>query len=211
MRLRVTLRHRPSLIVALVVLAAVGGLGALIPGFSLRAAFLFGWCAGAATHTGLLLRHLAVTPPERLRHQAALLEDSRWAILATSLTAALVALLGVVGEIGGGGPRPAHSMPLGVATIILSWIYLHVLFATHYAHAYWLAGGGFEFPGSKEPDYLEFLYLSFTVGMTAQVSDVTTSSPAMRRMVLAHGLAAFAFNAAILGVAVNLLAGSAAG
>jgi uncharacterized membrane protein len=125
--------------------------------------------------------------------------------------AALAALLGVVTEIGGGGPRPAHSMPLGVATITLSWVYLHVLFAAHYAHAYWLAEGGLDFPGGKEPDWLEFLYLSFTVGMTAQVSDVVTSSPAMRRMVLTHALAAFAFNAAILGVAVNLLAGSAAG
>jgi uncharacterized membrane protein len=209
--MRLRLRNRPSLVVALAVFLAAGGLATLIPGFSLRAAFLFGWCAGAATHTVLLLRHLAVTPPERLRHQAALLEDSRWVILGISLMAALAALLGVVTEIGGGGPRLAHSMPLGVATITLSWVYLHVLFAAHYAHAYWLAGGGLEFPGGKEPDWLEFLYLSFTVGMTAQVSDVATSSPAMRRMVLAHGLAAFAFNAAILGVAVNLLAGSAAG
>lgn len=207
--MRLRLRHRPSLIVALAVLLATGALAALGLGFSVRAAFLVGWCAGAATHAVLLVRHLVVTPPERMRHQAALLEDSRWAIIAASLTAAFAALLGVVSEIG--GARPAHSWTLGVATITLSWIYLHVLFAAHYAHAYWLAGGGLVFPGGREPDCLEFLYLSFTVGMTAQVSDVTTSSPAMRRMVLAHGVAAFAFNAAILGVAVNLLAGNAAG
>jgi uncharacterized membrane protein len=209
MRLRVTLRHRPSLVVALAVLLVTGVLAALVLGFSLRAAFLVGWCAGSATHAVLLVRHLLVTPPARMRHQAALLEDSRWAIIGASLTAAFAALLGVVSEIG--GARPEHSWALGVATITLSWVYLHVLFAAHYAHAYWLAGGGLEFPGGKEPDWLEFLYLSFTVGMTAQVSDVTTSSPAMRRLVLAHGVAAFAFNAAILGVAVNLLAGSATG
>ncbi|WP_198369407.1 DUF1345 domain-containing protein [Roseomonas rosulenta] len=210
MPLRRTLRHRPSLVVALAVLLFAGMLARLILGYSLRPAFLVGWCAGAATHAALLVRHLLVTPPERMRDHAALLEDSRWAIIGASLTAAFAALLGVVTEIGGGAHQ-AHSWPLGVATITLSWIYLHVLFAVHYAHAYWLAGGGLEFPGGREPDCLEFLYLSFTVGMTAQVSDVTTSSPAMRRMVLAHGLAAFTFNAAILGVAVNLLAGSATG
>lgn len=210
MRLRRMLRHRPSLIVALVVLLLAGALARLVLGYPVRSSFLVGWCAGATTHAALLVRHLLVTAPGKMRHHAALLEDSRWAIIGASLTAAFAALLGVVTEIGGGG-RETHSWPLGIATITLSWMYLHVLFAAHYAHAYWLAGGGLDFPGGREPDCLEFLYLSFTVGMTAQVSDVTTCSPAMRRLVLAHGLAAFAFNAAILGVAVNLLAGNATG
>ena len=206
------LRERPTLLVALAVLLVVSGLMTQVPGYPLRTAILVGWCAGAATHATLLLRHLVVTPPESLRKHAALVEDSRWVILGTTLAASLAALVGVFSELGGGGPRAPLSATIGIATIVVSWIYLHVLFAVHYAHAYWLTTGGIAFPGgSKRPDWAEFLYLAFTVGMTAQVSDVTTSSPGMRRLVLAHGLAAFVFNAAIVGMAVNLLAGGASG
>lgn len=206
------LRQRPTLLLALAVLLVVSGLVAQVPGYPLRTAVLVGWCAGAATHATMLLRHLVITPPDSLRKHAALVEDSRWAILGTTLAASLAALVGVFSELGGGGPRAAHSVPIGITTIVVSWVYLHVLFAVHYAHAYWLTTGGIVFPGgSKRPDWAEFLYLAFTVGMTAQVSDLTTSSPGMRRLVLAHGLAAFAFNAAIVGLAVNLLAGGASG
>lgn len=204
------LRQRPTLLVALAVLLIVSGLMMQVPGYPLRTAILVGWCAGAATHATLLLWHLVFTPPESLRRHAALVEDSRWAIIGTTLAASLAALVGVFSELGGGGPRAPLSATIGIATIVVSWIYLHVLFAVHYAHAYWLTTGGIVFPGgSKRPDWAEFLYLAFTVGMTAQVSDVTTSSPGMRRLVLAHALAAFVFNAAIVGMAVNLLAGGA--
>ena len=159
----------------------------------------------------LLLQALIVASPEMLRRRAELLEESRWTVLAATLGAALAALYGVISEIAGAGVRGPHSIPLGIGTLVLSWLYLHVLFAVQYAHAYWLAHGGIDFPGNKRPDWAEFLYLSFTIGMTAQVSDVTTTAPGIRRMVLAHGVVSFAFNAAILGLAVNVLAGSAAG
>ena len=210
MRLRLRLSERPTLLVALLVFLGASGLATQIPDFTVRAAILAGWCAGAATHTVLLLRHLAVTPREHLRRHAELVEDSRWTLLGATMTAALAALFGVIFEIGGAARGP-HSLALGMVALTLSWLYLHALFAAPYAPLYWLSDGGLEFPGGKDPDWLEFLYLSFTIGMTAQVSDVTTSSAAMRRMVLVHALVAFAFNAAIIGVAVNLLAGSAGG
>lgn len=208
--MRLHLRRRPTLLLALVVLLAVGGIGALFADLPVRAAILFGWCAGAATHAALLLRVLVVTPHAQMRLHAAELSESSWAIIGTTLAAALAALLAVVSEIGGGA-RAGYSVALGIGTIALSWTYLHMLFAVQYAHAYWLADGGIEFPGGKRPDWAEFLYFSFTIGMTAQVSDVTTNSPAMRRLVLAHALAAFLFNASIIGLAVNLLAGGATG
>ena len=202
--------RRPTLLLALLTLVVVALLAAWLTDLPVRAAILLGWCAGAVTHAALLLRGLVVTTPEELRSRAALLEESRWIVLAATLGAALAALYGVISEIAGGG-RGTHSIPLGVGTLMLSWTYLHILFALQYAHAYWLAHGGIDFPGGKRPDWAEFLYFSFTVGMTAQVSDVTTSAPAIRRLVLAHALVSFAFNAAILGLAVNVLAGSASG
>ncbi len=209
--MRLHLRQRPTLLLALLVLVAATAHAVWIAALPLRAAILIGWCAGAATHAVLLLRALVVTAPEVLRSRAKLLEESRWTVLAATLGAAFAALYGIISEIAGSG-RGAHSIPLGIITLVLSWTYLHILFAVQYAHAYWLAQGGIDFPGGgKRPDWAEFLYFSFTVGMTAQVSDVTTSAPVIRRLVLAHALVSFAFNAAILGLAVNVLAGSASG
>lgn len=208
--IRLGLRLRPGLLVALGVFAVAAAASSLGLRAAPRDALLVAWCAASFTHAALLARHLAVTPPGRMRDHAAALEDSSLTVLALTLAAILAALFGVVTELGGAHHAP-RAVVLGVATMTLSWIYLHLVFASHYALAYWLSGGGLEFPGEQRPDWLEFVYLAFTVGMTAQVSDVTTSSRRMRRIVLLHALAAFTFNAAIIGVAVNLLAGRAEG
>ena len=72
-------------------------------------------------------------------------------------------------------------MALGLATIVVSWAYLHILFAVNYAHVWWLARGGIDFPGGgKRPDWGEFLYLAFTIGMTAQVSASVAFSSAAK-------------------------------
>jgi uncharacterized membrane protein len=92
--------------------------------------------------------------------------------------------------------------------VALSWAFVHVLLAHHYRHEYWLGGGGgLVFPGADRPGASDFLYLALTVGMTCRVSDVTTDSAAMRRLVLLHGLVSFLFNAVIAGAAVNIAAG----
>ena len=85
---------------------------------------------------------------------------------------------------------------------------MHVLLAHHYMHECWLEGGrGLAFPGEDRPGTSDFLYLALTVGVTCQVSDVTTASAAMRRLVLLHGLVSFLLNAVIVAAAVNLAAG----
>ncbi len=89
------------------------------------------------------------------------------------------------------------SLPLGWATI-------HTLAAFHYAHLHYRGDGpGFRFPGKGDPDALDFFYASFTIGMTAQVSDVEVASRALRRAVLVHGVASFFYNTCILALAVN--------
>ena len=105
-----------------------------------------------------------------------------------------------------GTARAGGAAALAVGTVVVSWLFTQILFAQHYAHAHWLRGEGLDFPGSDRPDFPEFLYFSMTVGMTAQVSDVTTRSPAMRRLVLAHAALAFLFNAVVLATTVNLAA-----
>jgi uncharacterized membrane protein len=95
---------------------------------------------------------------------------------------------------------------LGLGTILLSWFFVHVLFAVHYAHEHCRNNEGIKFPGNDRPDFVEFLYFAFTIGMTFQVSDATTATPEVRRLVVVHALLSFLFNAVIIGAAVNLAA-----
>ena len=95
---------------------------------------------------------------------------------------------------------------------MLSWLLIHVRFAFHYAHRDLEtrpASKGrtaLDFPSTPKPDYLDYLYFSFVVGMTSQVSDVTVHTRTMRRLVLWHSLLSFGFNLLILALAVNTLA-----
>lgn len=109
------------------------------------------------------------------------------------------------------GERWPHGL-LAVVAIVLSWLLIHVRFAFHYAHRDLEtrpASKGrtaLDFPSTPKPDYLDYLYFSFVVGMTSQVSDVTVHTRAMRRLVLWHSLLSFGFNLLILALAVNTLA-----
>ncbi len=92
-----------------------------------------------------------------------------------------------------------------LAAVPFGWATLHVMAAFRYAHLYFAPDpdAGLEFPGSAVPDVWDFLYFSFTIGMTAQVSDVQVSAPRMRRLVLFHGIGSFFYNTVILALAVN--------
>jgi uncharacterized membrane protein len=93
---------------------------------------------------------------------------------------------------------------------LLSWAFIHTIFALHYAHEFYdVTAGGLAFPqGSADPDYWDFVYFSFVIGMTSQVSDVAVTSKELRRIVTAHGMLSFVFNAALLALTVNLAAGA---
>ena len=95
-----------------------------------------------------------------------------------------------------------------VLTVSLSWAIVHTVFALRYAHAYYTAPvGGIDFKsGEYEPDYRDFAYFAFTVGMTFQVSDTDVNSREMRHIVLRHALLSYLFGAVILGLAVNVIA-----
>ena len=100
--------------------------------------------------------------------------------------------------------------------VLASWLLIHTVFTLHYAHVFYRSkqeadveglGGGLIFPGGDKPEYEDFAYFSFVVGMTCQVSDVNVTSCSMRRLTLLHGLLSFVFNTAILALTINILAG----
>jgi uncharacterized membrane protein len=110
----------------------------------------------------------------------------------------------------------AFSLPVAIVGVLLSWILVHTIFTFHYANMYYDDDNedpnhnvyGLDFPGgSKDPDYLDFAYFSFVIGMTFQVSDVQINCRTMRRQALVHGLLSFALNTFVVALAINVIAG----
>jgi uncharacterized membrane protein len=135
------------------------------------------------------------------------------------VTAAWASLLAIVWGLQQTERLESHArlLPLGLAVIALagSWLLIQTVFAFHYARAYYRPtpgsddhARGLRFPGSNDPDYMDFLYYACVIGMTSQVADVAVISRHMRRLTLLHGVASFGFNLVILALAVNLVAGA---
>lgn len=144
---------------------------------------------------------------DQIRRQAAIQDDGRFLILVLTAAAAFASIAAIVLELGI-KPQQSPQLVLAMVTIVLSWSAIHTTFALHYAHEYYRApkAGGLAFPGGGEPDYWDFVYFSFVIGMTAQVSDVGITDKIIRRTATAHGVASFIFNTALVALMVNIAA-----
>jgi uncharacterized membrane protein len=174
---------------------------------------LVAWDMFAALYLALVLQMIASADVRRMRRRARLQDEGQFAILILTAAAALASLGAIFALLGTSGPsaRTAGDLVLATLTIMLSWGFTHTMFALHYAHDFYDEdmgrGGGMHFPGDdREPHYWDFMYFSFTIGMCAQVSDVTVTSKGIRRTVLGHSIVAFIFNAALLALTVNIAA-----
>lgn len=147
----------------------------------------------------------------RMRAAATENDANRGVLLGFSGMVMLVVLVAVAGELR--GRTDAWTLALVVATLVLAWLFSNIVYALHYAHVFYLAGdrgedaGGLDFPHCDTPDYWDFLYFSFTLGMTFQTSDVTVCTRGLRRVVLGHTLAAFVFNLGVLAFTINVIGG----
>jgi uncharacterized membrane protein len=214
-RLRHNVRARPRLLGSVALGLAVA---LLVPsGVSPTLRAVIGWDCGTAVFLGLAITMAARATKGSMRQRAALEDEARWVFLALVAGAAffsMFAILGLMREAkAAGGAVMLIKAVLAGLTIVLSWLLAHTVFAVHYAHDYFndLAENqppGLDFPSEKvDPDYWDFLYFSFVIGMTAQVADVRVLTQPWRRLVLAHGILSFLFNTVVLALSINLLAG----
>lgn len=164
---------------------------------------------GAAALFLLTLAPLLGARPRTIRIHARGNDANRALLLGVSVIVTLVILVAVASEIR--AKSSTITVALVVATLALAWLFSNVVFALHYAHLFYLGNdegsdrGGIDFPGTGEPDYWDFAYFSFTLGMTFQTSDVDISSPMVRRVVLGQSIAAFIFNIGVLAFTINIL------
>lgn len=106
------------------------------------------------------------------------------------------------------GPTKAYLIGIGILSVILSWGTVHTIFALRYTRAYYRgADQGVDFNEEDPPAYLDFAYLSFTIGMTFQVSDTDLTTKSVRRIALGHALLSYLFGAVMLALSINVVAG----
>lgn len=171
---------------------------------------IVGWDAFAALY--LILAYLVMLRCDvnHIRRSAVLQDDGRFLILLLTAFGALASLGAIVFELGAAKGSKA-ALILAIGTIALSWALVHTAFALHYAHDFYRGKkpGGLQFPSGEareDADYWDFVYFSFVIGMTAQVSDVGITGRIIRRTATVHGIVAFVFNTALLALMVNIAA-----
>lgn len=178
---------------------------------------LCSWDVGAGTYLLLAWLTIAGADSEMTRISTQTLRQSdntvMWGVLlAAIISAASLAFLFKSAQQESSGWLLLH-VGLTFQALGFSWLLIHTRFAFHYAHRYYNVpstetemGSGLVFPGKHQPDYLDFAYFSLVVGMTSQVSDVAVTTRSMRRLVLMHGVLAFAFNMIVVALSVNIFA-----
>jgi uncharacterized membrane protein len=213
------LKHLPLKHRTVLSLLAGGVVAVLLPGsFGSIVRILCTWDAGMLTFLVLTWLMMARATPQSMQAVAEVEDEGRLFILGAVTAAACASLLAIgfllvdLKDLS----RLAVKLhvALAVATIVCSWFLVHTVFTLHYAYGYYQPDKahkrgyacGLGFPHTDEPDYWDFLYFSFVIGMTSQVSDVAVTSRPMRRLALLHGVLAFFFNTSLLAMGINILA-----
>jgi uncharacterized membrane protein len=186
----------------------------------LWSAAIAGWNAVALIILALDWMTILMTPQRKIRQLAQQQDLSRFLVFLFVVVTASAALFAVgflisVKRSQSGGHLIIHLL-LTLLTVIFSWTLVHTVYGLRYAHAFYgdsdepgvnRHAGGLIFPGDRPPDYFDFAYFSFVIGMTCQVSDVQITSRRMRRITLFHSILSFGFNTMILALLINTVSG----
>ena len=186
--------------------AAVAGAG--------RAALLIGWDVLALVFCAWVWFTIWRLDPESTSRHARREDPSSPLADVVLLGAAIASLVAVAIVLAGSGQagEVLHYLQTGLAllSVFVTWTLIHTVFTLKYARLYYAGpAGGISFNETDAPDYPDFAYLSFTIGMTFQVSDTDIESKQIRRTALRHAWLSFPLGAVIIATAINLVAGLA--
>jgi uncharacterized membrane protein len=212
MPVRLARLHARLVISIAIGMAVTLGLG--MTDWSMATKLLLGWDIGVVLYLTLAYQLMITYGVTEIRRRAAEDDEGALALLILTGLSGLAIMGAIIAELGiakvSGQPRSGLGVTLAMATILVSWAFVHTIFALHYAHEYYgergdHAMGGLTFPGRQSPDYWDFLYFSLVIAMTSQVSDVVITSKVIRRLVMLHGALAFFFNVAVFALTVNIV------
>ncbi len=199
----------------LVVLAVAGAAIKLaLPGGDWRDATALAFDVAALVFLVSLVPLLRDADAPALRRHAAENDANRAVVLGLTTLLTLVAMAAITGELHGAKAGEWSAIAKLVGTLLLIWGFANSVYALHYAHAFYSQDpekggdrGGIDFPGTVRPDYWDFAYFAFTLGMTFQTSDVEITSGAIRKVALLHCFAGFVFNIGVIAFTINVLGG----
>lgn len=203
-------RLHMSLWIALIVITLVAS---SLPNFwSWPTRIAFAWHLGVGVFLLvtllLIIKARSVTD---IRTNAALMDQAGRAVVPLSILAGVASVFVIILNAASHGKPSAFDAVVTIVTLALSWLFVQVIFALHYAHEYYSPKedgsgdrGGMAFAGGEDPDYLDFFYFSTIIGMANESADVPLNTKRMRRLSNVHSLIAWLFNTVILALAINL-------
>jgi uncharacterized membrane protein len=188
---------------------------ALFPVQSMATRIVLAWDIGTAFFLASTAELFLRSDHTNISADAKRQQEGEWSIFALTLLGAVMSFVAIF-LFSDAADRKKHQdfyLLFVVATLTLSWLMVNITFAYRYAHEFYTKSsgqeavdGGLEFPSEKNPDYLDFTYFAFVLGMTFQVSDVNITAKKLRRLATLHGLIGFLFNTTILALSVNIAA-----
>lgn len=214
--LRLGNRIAPARFLMFLVLFPLGFLAhlKLLPDAGWKDAAAMAFDFAAACFLVSLIPFLRQSSADAMRMHSASNDANRVMVLVITTILTLVVMAAISGELKAAQSGDPLAMAKLIGSLLMIWLFANTVYALHYAHAYYSAAsdsggdtGGINFPGTKTPDYLDFAYFSFTLGMTFQTSDVAISLPSIRRIALLHSLAGFVFNLGVIAFTINALGG----
>lgn len=180
---------------------------------------LAAWISGVVCFLTIVLMMMSSSDVQKTAHRAQRQEAQHRAIFLLVVCTALTSIFAIALLLANSKDTPAPvltvQLTLCVVAILCSWFLTHTMFALHYATCYYRKNyaadseyvGGITLPSDELPDYFDFMYFSFTLGMTSQTSDVSIVSPALRRLALGHGIVSFFFYSVIIALSVGVVGG----
>lgn len=186
----------------------------LLPDAGWKDAAAMAFDFAAACFLVSLIPMLRQSSADAMRMHSASNDANRVIVLVITTILTLVIMAAISGELAAAQAGDPFAMVKLIGSLLMIWLFANTVYALHYAHAYYSAAsdnggdtGGIDFPGTKTPDYLDFAYFAFTVGMTFQTSDVKILLPHVRRIALLHSFAGFVFNLGVIAFTINALGG----
>jgi uncharacterized membrane protein len=210
------LKTRPRLIASLLVGLLVATFLPLEWAKANATRFLIAWNVAVILYLFLVAKMVAGSTPVSMQRRAITQAESQFVELILVLLATLAALIAIFVQLtiakGLSGEAKSSQIALAALTILCAWLFIHTMFALHYAHDYFetKAHGmapGLTFPGTADPEYGDFFYCAFIIGTSGQTADVSFTNKTQRRIALVHSVLSFLFNTTMLAMTINIAAG----
>ncbi|ENW33544.1 DUF1345 domain-containing protein [Acinetobacter baumannii] len=211
-----SVQNRPHFFITLIFGVVVASLLAWLTSWKWSTILLASWNGSISLYLLHIWKLMRSADHSQMQQQAKKQDESKWVIMLIvllAITMSLVAILVQLSQLPSGHYEKLGHVALALLTIISAWLFMHTVFALHYAHDFYMAlsrneeNGGLDFPGTEHPTYPDFLYFSYIIGTSAQTADVSITNKHMRLLNLFHAVLSFGFNTTILAICINVAAG----